>query len=189
MKIYFTASLRGKLAFGKYYQEIYDWIKENNHQNLDDFLLTTDPQKFYNTSYFTKKQVYANANKLMKSCDILIVEVSEHSLSMGYLIGQALEMNKPVIALYFEKYKPVFLTSFNNERLQVVSYNQKNLKDRLEIAVHKASEQYDIRFNFFISPEQQRFLDFIAKKYRIPRSVYLRRLIDNEIQKIANEDN
>jgi hypothetical protein len=44
-----------------------------------------------------------------------------------------------------------------------------------------ASDQQDTRFNFFISPKHQNYLDWIAKYKKVPRSVYLRELIETDM--------
>jgi hypothetical protein len=44
-------------------------------------------------------------------------------------------------------------------------------------------ENIDTRFNFFISPKIGNFLDWIAKKKKLPRAVYLRKLIEDDMDK------
>jgi len=56
-----------------------------------------------------------------------------------------------------------------------------DLEEILKMACGEAKEQMDTRFNFFISPLHQTYLDWIAKHRKIPRSVYLRDLIERDM--------
>jgi len=49
-------------------------------------------------------------------------------------------------------------------------------------ALDYVSSAQDVRFNFFISPEIGRFLDWVSKKRRLPRAVYLRKLIEEDMR-------
>ena len=104
-----------------------------------------------------------------------------HSMSMGYLVNKALELSKPVIALYTTGHEPFFLTGLDDPRLQIVEYNLDNVYEKVEEAVDYANSQQDTRFNFFVSPKHINFMDWIAQNKKIPRSVFLRRLIEREM--------
>ena len=69
-----------------------------------------------------------------------------------------------------------------SDKLQVASYNDNNLDEVLTLSIDYASEQVDTRFNFFVSPLIVNYLDWVSKKKRIPRAVYLRRLIEQEMK-------
>ena len=49
-------------------------------------------------------------------------------------------------------------------------------------ALDYVSSAQDVRFNFFISPTIGLYLDWISKNKRIPRAVYLRKLIEEEMR-------
>jgi len=45
----------------------------------------------------------------------------------------------------------------------------------------KAREKVDVRFNFYISPEIGRYLDWISQRKKLPRSVFLRGLVERHM--------
>jgi len=114
---------------------------------------------------------------------VVVLEVSMHSLSMGYFMQAALSMGKPVIALYVKGCYPAFAIGIENEKLQVIEYSMDNLVSVLEISLEYAQETSDIRFNFFVTPAISSYLDWVAKEKKLPRSVYLRRLIEDDMGK------
>lgn len=183
MKIYFTASARGKMLYDSNYKRIYEIIEELGNKNLDDLILKIDPQKFYSGNKDNRVDLYKRTVKLIKNADIVILEVSVSSLSMGYVMDRALEEGKPVILLYFKGVNPYFAGGIQDERLQVVSYSMETLKEVLNDAIEEAKERMDVRFNFFVPPKIVSYLDWVSKHRKIPRAVYLRRLIEVDMKR------
>ena len=56
-----------------------------------------------------------------------------------------------------------------------------SVEEALKLALDYASDQMDTRFNFFISPKHGNYLDWISKNKKVPRAVYLRRLIEKDM--------
>jgi hypothetical protein len=63
----------------------------------------------------------------------------------------------------------------------VIKYDATNLREQLKCALSFAQNNVDTRFNFFISPSIGNYLDWISKNKNIPRSVYLRTLIEKDM--------
>ncbi|MGD9129281.1 MAG: hypothetical protein PVJ09_02230 [Candidatus Woesebacteria bacterium] len=191
MKIYFDSSGRGIDKFGKYYQKIYQLIIDLGHENINELIQAEQSkkfrQKFYNGKHDEKIKHYKRTINKIKKADVVVLELSVHSLSMGFLLHKALESGTPVIALYHKGFEPHYIMGVENDKLQVLEYSDKDdLKELLKYALNYASDQQDTRFNFFISPKHQNYLDWISRNKRIPRSVYLRDLIESDMN--SNEE-
>src|SRR3989339_240542 len=93
------------------------------------------------------------------------------------------EKGKPVIAFYDKRISPNLIKGIDSDKFQAVSYDSQNLEDAVKTAVSKARSTMDIRFNFFISPQINEYLDWISRIKRIPRAVYLRELLEKELAK------
>jgi len=180
MKIYFTSSARGIKELKKKYGRIFESIENLGHKNLDNLILTIDKDVFYDGTHKDQSELYEQTIKFIKRSDIVILEVSVPSLSMGYVLHKALEMNKPVIALYQPGNPPFFAQGIENEKLQVIEYSDADVEGTLKDAIDYAQGKADVRFNFFISPSIGTYLDWISKVKKIPRSVYLRGLIEKD---------
>ncbi|MEN8253095.1 MAG: hypothetical protein ABFQ62_01825 [Patescibacteria group bacterium] len=182
MKFYFCASARGHKKLKEDYLGICGVMEEMGHQNLDDLATTVNPDSFYEGSHGDQIGHYERTIKNVKLSDVVVLELSTHSLSMGYIMQKALESGKSVIALYQGDNYPHFALGIDNDKLQIIEYGKDNLKESLKNALEFAKDQSDIRFNFFISPTIANYFDWIAKNKRIPRSVYLRRLIEADMK-------
>lgn len=181
MKIYFSHSARGTKEFETHFEQIYSLISSYGHTVVGK--AEPDAERIYNSSHEELVDLYKQAMSAIRKSDVVLLEVSTHSLSMGYLMQTALSMGKPVVALYVKGRAPAFAIGIDNEKLQVVEYSINNLPQVLELALDYAEETSDIRFNFFVTPKISSYLDWVAKEKKLPRSVYLRRLIEDDMGK------
>lgn len=184
MKIFFTGSPRALKTKRENHEKIYKSL-EKKGTHLSNLVIKADPESFYHKEYDYVVKHYKKTIKDLKKADVVVAEVSMHSMSMGYLINKALELSKPVIALYTTGHEPFFLTGLDDTKLQIVEYNLDDVETKVEEAVNYASSQQDTRFNFFVAPKHINFMDWIAQNKKIPRSVFLRRLIEREM---ANDE-
>lgn len=180
MKIFFTGSPRALKTHKESHLKIYNAI-EKKGKHLSELVINADPDNFYKAEYENVVKHYHDTIVNLKKADVIVAEVSMHSMSMGFLVNKALELSKPVIALYRSGHEPFFLTGIDDTLLQIIEYNDLDVEEKVTDALDYASSQQDTRFNFFVSPKHINFLDWIAKNKKIPRSVFLRRLIEKEM--------
>lgn len=185
MKIYFIASSRLVSIEPKLYEKIYGKLAAGNKMLSDKVLKWTkkgliDIQK---APLKLKVDNYKESINCVKKADLVVMEVSGHSMSIGYLISKALEISKPVIALYKKGHAPSFIKGIMDPKLIITEYEDETVLRTLEEGINRAKSLVDVRFNFFVSPKILSYLDWVAQKRMVPRSVFLRNLIDREIKK------
>jgi hypothetical protein len=185
MRIYFIASSRLVKVDPKLYEKIYINLARDNKMVSEKVLKWVrqgikDIEKAPKTK---KVENYKDSVNSIKKADIVIMEVTGHSMSMGYLLSKALEISKPVVAIHQKSYVPNFISGITDPKLMVLGYDKDNIFEVLEGALKKAKSLIDVRFNFFVSPKILNYLDWVAQKRMVPRSVFLRDLIEKEIKK------
>jgi hypothetical protein len=184
MKVYFGTSPRIKQLNEGSIEKIYTIIEDLGHTHTSDFVLKVVPEKFYRLSTEEFNRHHEETIRSIRRADVCIFEASQHSLSVGYLVNYSLDLGKPVIILARDNDAPFMFKSIKSERLFFVFYkDNKDLKRKLKRALEKAASRIDVRFNFFITPQLLSYLDWIAGKKRIPRSVYLRNLIEEDMKR------
>jgi hypothetical protein len=184
MRVYFTASLRGKKQFGDNYRSIVKSLSELGVKVYSEHILESDYETVVKQDLGQSKQNYHYLLSEIKKSDIFVAEVSAQSLSVGHEITEAMNRNIPVVLFYTGDNRPGLLFGSKYEKLQIVEYEINNkLKVLCEKALAEASKRVDVRFNFFVSPKILAYLDWIAQKRMVPRSVFLRNLIDREMKK------
>lgn len=186
MKVFFHAYLRDQKNYLEIYHKIYQAIGELGFAHVNDFFAKVNPKKSPVLPDYDddkKRNIYAVFSRDIKMADIMVAEISMYSLASGVLIDEAINQEKPVIALYLEGNKPYHLVKAQYEKLQYVEYNPRNLSERLKTALKLAKEQVDIRFNFIISPQIIRYLNWLSAENSISKSTYLRDLIVKDMKK------
>lgn len=121
MNIYFACSITGGREFESVYQAIVEALVQDGHQVPTAHLAESgigvveavlDPQA-----------VYSRDVDWIRASDVLIAEVSVPSHGVGYEIGFALGIGKPVLALYQQGRKVSKMISGNPDaHLQVQVY-------------------------------------------------------------------
>lgn len=182
MKVYFSTTPRAKKLYEENIRKIYNAIETLGYKHTSDFVITVDAQKFYEADNEEMVKYYKSTTADLRMADIVVLEMSMHSLAVGHLANMAQDLGKPVIALYTKGNAPFFLQGVEDERLQLVEYDLDNLKEELREALEYAGETQDTRFNFFIAPKHQHYLDWISRKRMVPRAVHLRKLLERDME-------
>ena len=184
MKIYFTAAINALNDHGDNYKKIVEILESMGHEVISNHILNTDLKTINSQTQEDIEKYYVKMQTNLKNSDILVSEVSFPStVHVGHELTLALEKDKPALALYLKGKKPVLLWGITSDKFHVSEYDEKTLKHVLKESVKYLSEQMDSRFNFFVSPKIVNYLDWIAKKKRLPRAVYLRKLIEKDMEK------
>lgn len=185
MNIFFVASIHGKNKQVASYSRIIDLAQALGHKVSADHILDIskeDVEKWDdNKSIAYHRKVIDGIRK----ADVIVAELSTTSTSVGYLISIALESGKPTIAMYSGDQEPHLLKTLEaNYKFQLIRYqNEVELDKELASALEYAADCRDVRFNFFLPPSLVGYLDWISQKEKLPRSVYLRRLIEKDMRK------
>lgn len=185
MKIYFTASLRGKSNYESNYNLIVSELTKVGARVYCEHIMESNAKEVGSQSSDQAKNVYKKLIKEIKRSDVFVAEVSTQSLSVGHEITEAINMNKPVILLYTGgiNNRPGLLFGADYQKLQIIEYTVDNLSEKVVSFIEEAKKNTDVRFNFFVSPKILAYLDWVAKTKKLPRAVFLRELIEKEMRK------
>ena len=183
MKIYFSASRLYKEEYLANYLKIESVLKESDCQVMDNINITPSPSG-YKMSETDRKRLYRLMVRNMDKADFCVFEASYPStLHIGHEITLAMDKNKPVIVLYTKNHEPILFRGMDNDKVRWIEYSNDDLEKLLNQAIEEAKKHMDVRFNFFVSPKILNYLDWVAQKRMIPRSVFLRNLIEREMKK------
>jgi nucleoside 2-deoxyribosyltransferase len=121
MNIYFACSITGGREFESVYQAITKALAEDNHEVPTAHLAETGVMAL--EGGIDPLQVYSRDTNWIRESDLLIAEVSIPSHGVGYEIGFALGLGKPVLALFEEGRKISKMISGNPDpNLSVYGY-------------------------------------------------------------------
>lgn len=183
MKVAFIASHSQGKELQEYYDRIINVLDERGYEIYSGTLFDKKNKDPLVENQKVREQWYKDSLKNIRECDFVVVEISYPSTAnVGHELTYALDLGKPVVALYSSGRDPLFLRGRVDDKLAILPYTTHDLEQVLASAFDYALSAQDVRFNFFISPAIGRYLDWISKNKRIPRAVYLRRLIENDMK-------
>lgn len=181
MSVYFTASIVGKKQYLKNYLAILDALRKRNLKVISDHIIKSTEEEIRLEKKEDRLTFQGKLEKWIGNCKFMVVESSFPSISVGYEISLALQFNKPVLILYADGDPPSLLVHHEDDKIVCEKYSLSTLDDIVEDFVNYADEQVDTRFTFFVTPEISVFLDKIARREKLPKAVYLRRLIKKDM--------
>jgi 2'-deoxynucleoside 5'-phosphate N-hydrolase len=122
MKIYFAGSIRGGRSDARVYQAVIEYLSSLGEvltQHVGDTSLSEKGDDGPDDRY-----IYDRDMAWLAACDILIAEVSMPSLGVGYELGCAVALKKPVLCLYkAEIDHPLSAMIAGNPGIQTAAYS------------------------------------------------------------------
>ena len=182
MNVYFTASIVGKKKYLTNYTSIINIVEKNGHSVKADHIINFSEHQINLQSVKEREKFHIKLKKWIMNSQCVVVETSFPSISVGFEISLALNLNKPVLVLYTNE-APTLLSGYNDEKMICEQYTPSTLKTIIEDFLNYVKGTSEHRFTFFITTEMNQFLEEVSKKRKIPKSVYIRQLIDSARRK------
>ncbi len=186
MKAYFTASIVGKKHNLANYLALIEALKKRNIDVQADHIINTTEEQIRLETREERDAFHHQLEEWIDNSSFMVVEASFPSISVGYEISLALHKKKPVLVLYREGDPPSLLSEHLEDKIVCERYNQDSLETIVDDFLSYIDDNTDSRFTFFITPQIAKHLEKVAKDKRLPKSVYLRRLIERDM-KISQE--
>ncbi len=182
MKIYFSAAIYAKDKYGKYYEQITKTLESLGHSVQHDQITgVVTLEELKGRPQDKTNEYYKKVLRWMNAADIVVFEASfPSSLNIGHEITLALDKGKPVVVFYKKGFDSIFLNGLHSDKLFLVEYDDGNVAETVKDSIDYAKDQSDTRFNFFLPPSLMSYMDWISEKRKVPRSVYLRELIERD---------
>lgn len=156
MKITVLASISAPTPYKEYYTAIINYLARQGH----------------------------NISHSIKESDLVIAGCSFPSINIEYEISHALQEEKEVIILKSKESGISFKISdplFNDKNICIYEYEKNNLLSVLKESLEYNTPKKYQKFNVLFSPQMVAKLNLISKKKNLPKSVYIRELIEKSL--------
>lgn len=181
MKIYFTAAIAKTRFQYEQYEAIIRYLNSLNCTVFSGHITDPDQATIDNASRQTLLKLQAQIEHWISECDFMVANALSPSISVGYEISQALRLSKPVLVFYGKSGPPSLLRYHKSENLQTEPFSDDTFRDAIDIFIKNSNVRAGSKFIFLITPKIADFLDQVAKVEKIPKSVYIRRLIEQDM--------
>jgi nucleoside 2-deoxyribosyltransferase len=122
MKIYFAGSIRGGRDDKENYKKIIDWLKKYGVVLTEHIGLDSLSEK--GQTEFSEEKIYTQDTDWVRESDIVIAEITQVSLGVGYELGFAESLNKRVVCLFnTSSGKSLSAMVRGNKNLKVINYS------------------------------------------------------------------
>lgn len=181
MKIYLNLSGRSDSSQIDLFRKVQDHLKQSGHEIAFDYLSREHFSDFYQPTSFHVKHIFDQANELIGESDVIILETSTPSITIGYQIFQALKQQKNVICLYTKGNRQLFIDGIDDELFQMWEYSEANYKKVINTALNSLLSEKDVRYNIMLNKKMNEYLNQLSKDTKTPKAVYLRNLIRRDM--------
>ncbi len=181
--VYFTASVVGKKDYLTNYLAIIDILTKKGYHVQSDHILNVNEQDIHMKTREERLRFHEQLERWIHNSDFMVVESSFPSISVGYEISLALQQRKPVLMLYSTNAPPSLFAYHTDEKLTSEKYTPDTVEGIISDFVSYVEGASDTRFTFFITPQIASYLEKVSKQEKMPKSVYLRKLIEAHIAK------
>jgi 2'-deoxynucleoside 5'-phosphate N-hydrolase len=118
MNIYFACSITGGREFESVYQDIVAALTSDGHEIPTSRLVKSNARE--NERTLTPHNIYERDVNWIQNCDVLIAEVSVPSHGVGYEIGFALNIGKPVLCIHHAERRISKMITGNSDAILTV---------------------------------------------------------------------
>ena len=181
MVAYFTASIIGKKYHLAKYKKIIELLESKGVEVICEHIINTSETQIRLETRKDRLQFHQYLEDWITTAQFVVAETSFPSISVGYEISLAIARGKPTLVLYSEGDPPSLLAHHESEKVVCERYTETTLPAVINDFFLYAHGGSDTRFTFFISSKQAAYLEKRAKTQHIPKSVYLRHLIDTDM--------
>lgn len=122
MKIYFAGSIRGGREDAAIYESLISFLRSFGEvltEHVGDPRMTAIGDDGPNDRYIHDRDM-----QWLRVCDLVIAEVSVPSLGVGYELGWASSLEKPILCLHrFKEERPLSAMIAGSMAIQTISYS------------------------------------------------------------------
>lgn len=120
MNIYFAASIRGGRNHADKYEDIIEHLKEN-HDVLSEHVGDGDLDATGNSE--DPNNIHDEDIAWINKADIVIADVTQPSLGVGYEVRHAIHKNKPTLCIYHKQTSHSISAMIQGSKATVRQYN------------------------------------------------------------------
>ena len=185
MKVHFACSTSELETYKNNYLKICNLIKEMGHTITRDWLEEAiQLVKEKKVGSLDREDVYNKVVSSILASDVVVIEGTVASFSVGHQITLGLSKNKPTLFLISKqeakkniKVKNSFLAGINSPLLKVVEYDDSNLADTLNDFLNNNGGRPVVKFNIVLTKEIENYLDWVSFTNKVNKSEFIRNLI------------
>lgn len=184
MKIFFEFSRSGLPKYLSSYETIRKVIKKTGNTLTRDLLAVTKNEDSLSKDIFNK------INSAISDSSCVIIEGSNISMSLSYVLSRSIELGKPILFLFQQKSpdtnKTKFVEIIESKLLHVQMYKQDSELTSLIEKFLEETNEIKTRFNLVLNHDIDSFVTQQSYKLGVSKTKYITSLIEDKMSKVVN---
>lgn len=187
MKIHFACSTSELEIYSKNYIDICNIIRDMGHTITRDWIdnaVATLSDYKKGKIKIDRVDIYNKAVESILSSNVVIIEGTISSFSIGHQMTLALSKNKPTLVLIYNdgsdkknKFQSSFIHGIKSPLLTVAKYSSAEDLKRILSNFLSKSTNASIKFNIVLSKEIENYLNWASFYYKVNKSEFIRDII------------
>lgn len=187
MKIHFACSTSELEIYSKNYIDICNIIRDMGHTITRDWIdnaVATLSDYKKGKIKIDRVDIYNKAVESILASNVVIIEGTISSFSIGHQMTLALSKNKPTLVLIYNdgsdkknKLQSSFIHGIKSPLLTVAKYSSAEDLKRILSNFLSKSINTSIKFNIVLSKEIENYLDWASFYYKVNKSEFIRDII------------
>lgn len=189
MKVFFTCPTKSIAKYGQCYRTIRDEIISLGHKINRDWIDYSINVAKRGNHDIPSHGLYQDVMSAILTADVIVVDATIKSMSLGHQITYALQKGKPVLLLRRKKknesFKKLFVEGSNSKDLTTAEYKTiKDIPKILKQFFRKYKNKSQRRFNLALTSSQDTYINWASFYYRKTKTEVIQEAID----KLAERD-
>ena len=188
MRVFFTCSTKSINKHAKIYRAVRDEIISFGHQiNRDwiDYSINVSERGIPDIPSHT---VYKDVMSAILTADVIIVDATVRSMSVGHQLTYSLQKSKPVLLLRKKdkdkRHEKLFIEGSEFKDLHTVEYeNISDVRKALEQFFKKYEDKSTRRFNLVLTGAQDSYISWAAFNYKKTKTDIIQEAVDKMVEK------
>lgn len=187
MKIWFGTTTTQLLDYKDIYFSIRDYLKEQGHIVIYDWLDTALEYRLNNPEGKRNiKNIFNEITTAIEEADAVIIEYTVPNFSSSHQITYALHKRKPTLVMRLHKdntFSDSYIEALESPFLSLKDYTLANFKDVIdEFLGYSQIKKGMGRYNIVLDNTQKFYLDWASAKYKKSRSEIIRDALEDKVQ-------
>jgi len=188
MKVFFTCSARSIDKYADFYRATRDEILSLGHKLSRDWIDYSINVAQRGVPDIPSYTLYKDVMSAIVTADVVVIDATVRSMSIGHQLTYALQKGKPVLVLRHKKegeeLEKLFIEGSQVKDLLVAEYkNINDIKKQLQRFFRKYEDKSVRRFNLVITGAEDTYLSWAAFNYKKTKTEIIQEAIDKMIEK------
>ncbi len=188
MVIFFSCSTKDILKYKVFYKEIRDSIKSLGHTINRDWIEKSIEVAEKNKDDIPTYSIYREVMSAIVTADMVVIDATVRSMSVGHQLTFALQKKKPVLLLQYSKEEKglseLFISGAKSPLLMIRNYKS---KEEIMPVIKEFARKYEsnskTRFNLVLNKAQENYIEWASFTHKKSKTEIIQESINEKMEK------